>query len=504
MKLSGIAGQGSGKLGNMVLSVRAGEQIVRQYQPNVSNPSTDAQVETRSKMKLVTQLSAVVAPVIAIPREGLKSPRNRFVSENYALAGFDTNEAIINLNRVQLTKSVVGLGDFSADRTGGNNIEVMLINAAPADIKAITYVCLKKGADGSLSLFSKITESDAGDYRQFEGYLPYTDAEVVIYAYGVRDGENQLSAKYEGLTALPTEQVAKLIASTSAKAASITATKTKGLTLAQGQTSGSSDDVERATLSITITGNGTATGAGRYELGTTVQCVATPAQDAEFVGWYRNGSLISSNATYSITLNNDVTLEARFRTPSARYQISASVNPAGTGTVTGTGEYEDGTTCTLVASPTSGYRFVGWKENGSVVSTSANYSFTVTGARTLVAEFEQIVEGFSNVKNGAADWNSNITDQNSLVPSGDFEGNAPKAAIIVGNTAPTVGSTHSFNPDTNSHWIADIQNGHFSMQGDTLGEDGKKYWLTAGTLSGTTYTVSHVFPYFCQENEVIS
>lgn len=504
MKLSGIAGQGSGKLGNMVLSVRAGEQIVRQYQPNVSNPSTDAQVETRSKMKLVTQLSKVVAPVIAIPREGLSSPRNRFVSENYALAGFDTNEAIINLNRVQLTKSVVGLGDFSADRTGGNYIEVMLINAAPADIKAITYVCLKKGADGSLSLFSKVTESDPGDYRQFEGYIPYTDAEVVIYAYGVRDGEGQLSAKYQGLTALPTEQVAKLIASTSAKAASITATKTKGLTLIQGQDSGSSDDVERATLAITITGNGSATGAGRYEIGSTVNCVATPAQDAEFVGWFRNGSLVSSNATYSITLNNDVTLEARFRTPSARYQINASADPAGTGTVTGSGEYEDGASCTLVASPASGYRFVAWKENGNVVSQSASYSFAVTGARTLVAEFEQVVEGFSSVKNGSADWNGDIKEQSTLVPNGDFEGTATKAAIIQAATAPTVGSTHSFNPDTQSHWIADIQNGHFSMQGDSLGEDAKKYWLVAGNLSGNTFTVTHVYQYYCQETEVIS
>lgn len=504
MKLSGISGQGSGKLGNMVLSVRAGEQIVRQYQPNVSNPSTDAQVETRSKLKLVSQLSKVVAPVIAIPREGLRSPRCRFISENYALAGFDTNEAIINLNRVQLTESVVGLGDFTANRQGGAGISVQLNENAPANIKAVTYVCLKKGADGSLSMFAKATQPLVVDNHLFATSLPYTDGEIVLYAYGVRDGEGQLSAKYQGLTALPTEQVAKLIASASAKAASITATKTKGLTLIQGQDSGSSDDVERATLAITITGNGSATGAGRYEIGTTVNCVATPAQDAEFVGWFRNGSLVSSNATYSITLNNDVTLEARFRTPSARYQISASANPAGTGTVTGSGEYEDGASCTLVASPTSGYRFVAWKENGSVVSQSASYTFTVTGARTLIAEFEQVVEGFSSVKNGAADWNGNILEQSSLVPSGDFEGSATKAAIIQAATAPTVGSTHSFNPETQSHWIADIQSGHFSMQGDSLGDQGKKYWLVAGNLNANTFTVTHVYEYYCQEEEVIS
>ena len=45
--------------------------------------------------------------------------------------------------------------------------------------------------------------------------------------------------------------------------------------------------------------------------------------------------------------------------------------------------------CTLTATANEGYTFVNWTENGTVVSTNATYSFTVTSNRNLVANFEQ-------------------------------------------------------------------------------------------------------------------
>ena len=72
---------------------------------------------------------------------------------------------------------------------------------------------------------------------------------------------------------------------------------------------------------------------------------------------------------------------------STSYTITASANPAEGGTVTGEGSYVQGTTCTLTATANSGYSFVNWTENNEVVSTNANYSFTVSGNRNLVANF---------------------------------------------------------------------------------------------------------------------
>ena len=68
MKVRGYI-KGSGKLGNIVCSTVAGETIARDYNPEVSNPNTETQVAQRAKFKLMSQLSSVMAPVIAIPKE---------------------------------------------------------------------------------------------------------------------------------------------------------------------------------------------------------------------------------------------------------------------------------------------------------------------------------------------------------------------------------------------------------------------------------------------------
>jgi subtilase family serine protease len=69
------------------------------------------------------------------------------------------------------------------------------------------------------------------------------------------------------------------------------------------------------------------------------------------------------------------------------YTISTSVSPANSGTISGGGSYASGATVTLTASAKSGYVFVNWTENGSVVSTSATYTFTASANRSLVANF---------------------------------------------------------------------------------------------------------------------
>lgn len=70
------------------------------------------------------------------------------------------------------------------------------------------------------------------------------------------------------------------------------------------------------------------------------------------------------------------------------YTIQAEASPTGCGTVTGAGDYKEGSIVTLSAVPADGYTFMNWTENGTVVSTSANYRFTVEGNRTLTANFQ--------------------------------------------------------------------------------------------------------------------
>ena len=78
--------------------------------------------------------------------------------------------------------------------------------------------------------------------------------------------------------------------------------------------------------------------------------------------------------------------------PTESFNITVSANPAQAATVTGGGEYQYGQTCTVTATPNTGYTFTGWTENGNVVSTDLSYSFTATNSRTLVANFIMAIE----------------------------------------------------------------------------------------------------------------
>ena len=67
--------------------------------------------------------------------------------------------------------------------------------------------------------------------------------------------------------------------------------------------------------------------------------------------------------------------------------VDTSVSPTNGGTASGDGVYTNGTTATLVATPSAGFNFVNWTENGAVVSTSASYTFTNIINQSLVANF---------------------------------------------------------------------------------------------------------------------
>ncbi len=70
------------------------------------------------------------------------------------------------------------------------------------------------------------------------------------------------------------------------------------------------------------------------------------------------------------------------------YAITTSASPAGSGATGGGGSYAKNASATVTATATNScYNFVNWTEGGTNVSSSANYTFTVTRNRTLVANF---------------------------------------------------------------------------------------------------------------------
>ncbi len=130
---------------------------------------------------------------------------------------------------------------------------------------------------------------------------------------------------------------------------------------------------------------GTVTGAGTYYHGTTVTLTATANAHYYFVNWTKDGVEVSTSPVYSFVVTEDGNYVAHFNINS--YEITAIANPEEGGSITGTGTYNYGTTCTLNATANPGYTFIRWTKDGVQVSTSANYSFTVTEAATYVAHF---------------------------------------------------------------------------------------------------------------------
>lgn len=379
-----------GKKGDAVFRVRFGETIESQYQPIVANPSTTLQVQSRAKLKLASQLSAVLAPVVAIKRIGSKSPRNLFVKANYPLLSYNGSAAEANLNGIQLTKSVVAMVNFNADRTSGNKIAVELNLSANGTIDRVVYVECVKQADNSLRLIGSSVVETAGVDGKFAGELPFTSEPVVILAYGVRDNNDRSKAIFGNMTAPTAEEVARLVVSRQLLASDTTLTETLGLTMALGENTGDSENFDGARVILGTIGSGSVSGAGRYPIGTQVTVRATAAADWEFIGWYQGpsgaGQRISANANYTFTVNEDTNLVAKFQGAPVTLTVQSSNNTMGT--VSGGETVPAGSNVTARATPNAHYVFKNWTENGNVVSTDANYTFVLNTNRTLVANFE--------------------------------------------------------------------------------------------------------------------
>ena len=146
---------------------------------------------------------------------------------------------------------------------------------------------------------------------------------------------------------------------------------------------------------------GTTSGGGTFNHGQSCTVHATPASGYHFENWTENGTQVSTNANYTFTVTGARNLVANFSQNT--YTVTTSSNPANGGTTSGGGTFNYDQSCTVTASPASGYHFVNWTENGNEVSTLANYTFTVTGARSLVANFSQdtyTITTSSNPTNG--------------------------------------------------------------------------------------------------------
>lgn len=328
-KQTSLFGKISGKLGAVVFSTSGGATISREYNPHVANPNTDAQINQRARMKLMSQLSACLAPVIAMQKDGLVSVRNQFVKRNFDSCYSVNGQAQISYENVQLTQGNVGLPQIkwiASNDLAKPAIVAYFTDEPSQTISRVVWCLFRKTEEGKLEFVSsQIVETrlvgQNPQYFQgtFEGVAWDEENSVlavdyVIYAYGMIDASERATAQYGNLNVNTATDIADLITNRRISYMDYQFTQTRGTSANRGTSQSTDVPVGSARVFVTALGAGTVSGGGTFELGTSVTVTATPNNNATFVGWRINGqqNYISRQASYTFTLNQQADLVAVF------------------------------------------------------------------------------------------------------------------------------------------------------------------------------------------------
>lgn len=143
--------------------------------------------------------------------------------------------------------------------------------------------------------------------------------------------------------------------------------------------------------SVAPADSGTVTGAGSYPEGASASLVATPNIGYAFANWAVAGSVISVSPNLNFLVTSNRTLVANFTSVgNGSNTVSIVSTPANGGTTTGSGAYATGSSVTVTAVASPGYKFSKWVENDVAFSTSASYNFTLNTDRSLTAKFKPV------------------------------------------------------------------------------------------------------------------
>lgn len=256
MKLYSTNGKGIGKKGSSVFSINHGVQIEREYNGCVHNPNTAAQVEQRSRFKLASQISVALADVIAIPRKGIYSPRNRWTKHNFPYFYGNEEGAQVTYELLQLTLGTLGLPAIELKRSSNDKLQMGFVEKVYPMYDRIVWCIFKKNDNGTLQLIESVVKATEEDTP----YMEYTRDDIagslLIYAYGMHDRNADATYKYGNYNVKTGADVARLVASRKITATNYAFSITQGATLAAGQDTNVIPTNNTAVLNLSVSGQG--------------------------------------------------------------------------------------------------------------------------------------------------------------------------------------------------------------------------------------------------------
>ena len=248
-KLFGLSGRVTGRKGDTVFSVRKGEQIIRQYNPMVLNPNTEAQTVQRAKMKLASQLGSVFANIIAIPSEGAKTSRNIFTTQNFGLITRASDPDIIkvdvDLSKIQLTKSGRAMTPIAAALSPVyGKVFANLTRDCSTLYDRVVYALLAVQSNGTMRVLTSQVVREAGEMGNFPVSFNYPNTSVVVYAYGIKDLKSSAATTFDNTQYEDGSDIASLISGRLVSASDAQVTRTVGVLLSDDTPNATSDGKE--------------------------------------------------------------------------------------------------------------------------------------------------------------------------------------------------------------------------------------------------------------------
>jgi uncharacterized repeat protein (TIGR02543 family) len=200
-------------------------------------------------------------------------------------------------------------------------------------------------------------------------------------------------------------------------------------------------------LTTSVVGQGTVSKSpsqSTYTSGSTVQLTATPSTGWIFSSW--SGSLTSSTNPATVTINGNMAVTATFTQPTSTQYTLTIQQPEGSGSTTpnvGSYTYSQGSIAQVTATPTTGYTFSHWLQDGIDAGTSNPTTVTMNAAHTLKAAFTQTGQYPLTVQASGGTYTTTKQD-GTTVYSGS---NAAQAIQTALNTAKP-GDTIQIKPGT--------------------------------------------------------
>ena len=197
---------------------------------------------------------------------------------------------------------------------------------------------------------------------------------------------------------------------------------------------------------------GEVAGGGIYDYGETVTIKATTKERYTFIGWYTGDNFISDKADYSFEVTQNMTLTARWR--QNEYNVSVGKNLSEAGSVNGGGTYPYHSEVTVKAETNITHIFLGWYENGTRLTTSLEYTFTIEMSdRNLEARWKENdvfifkINGSSCVISGVKDKSATeyiIPDYVTEIGNSAFYGCSSLKSITIPNGVTSIGDSAFF------------------------------------------------------------